>query len=41
MTRFRDVIEFVLFYGLNIEDEIHFPFNCPNFLQLKTPFLIK
>ena len=41
MTRFRDVIEFVLFVASQPEDEIHFLLAVHNIHQLETTFLIK
>ena len=36
MTRFRGVIEFVLFvYSLDIEDEIHFLFDCQKYSSIR------
>ena len=41
MTRFRDVIEFVLFVASTIEDEIHFLFNCPKYSSIRDDFFNK
>ena len=40
MTRFRDVIEFVLWPQL-IEDKIHFLLNCPKHSSIKDDFFCK
>ena len=42
MTRFRDVIEFVLrVCGINVEDKIHFLFKCPKYSSIRDDFFSK
>ena len=38
MTRFRDVIEFVLLVASIFKDKIHFLFNCPKYSYIRDDF---
>ena len=41
MTRFRGVLEFVLFVASMIEDEIYFLFDCPKYSSIRDDFFNK